>query len=245
MSSPSNSPNHFLASLSSHDHELLGSHLRPLELAQGQVLYMAHQTIDRAYFPEMGVISLVVGLGDGRFIEAGMFGRNGVVGGGAALDGRMAINQAVAQIAGSALTIETGMLKQLASQSDPLRTALMRHEQIIYAHAQQIAACNATHQLEERLCRWLMQTRDLIMDDTLPLTQELLSQMLGVQRSSVTLVARRLQESGLIDYHRGLIHVRDVGALRDSCCECYQAINDHFERLVGWRPGFEDKFYVA
>jgi CRP-like cAMP-binding protein len=232
----SNSPNHFLASLSPPDYELIEPHLRPIECSQGLVLYVAQDEIKRVYFPHTGVISLVVGLLDGRFIEAGMFGRNGVVGGGAALDGRLAINQAVSQVTGSGLAIEIGALSQFVSQSDSLRMALMRNEQIIYAHTQQIAACNATHGIEERLCRWLLQTRDLVMSDDLALTQEFLSQMLGVQRSSVTMVARRLQEAGLIEYRRGHIKVLDVEALRDCSCECYRVINDHFERLVGWRP---------
>jgi CRP-like cAMP-binding protein len=240
MPARSNSPNHFIASLSSEDYGLIQPHLRPVELHGGLVLYTAQDAIQRVYFPHTGVISLVVGLSDGRFVEAGMFGRNGVIGGGAALDGRVAINQAVAQVAGSGVTIEMGLLSRFVSQSDTLRLALMAHEQIIYAHTQQVAACNATHHVDERLSRWLMQTRDLLMSDSLPLTQEFLSQMLGVQRSSVTMVARKLQESGLINYSRGRIHVRDVEALRDSCCECYRAINDHFERLVGWRPGTDN-----
>jgi CRP-like cAMP-binding protein len=156
-----------------------------------------------------------------------MFGRNGVVGGGAALDGRLAINQAMAQIDASCLAIEVGHLSRFVRQSEALRLALMSHEQMIYAHVQQIAACNATHNLEERLCRWLMQTRDLLVSDSLPLTQEFLSQMLGVQRSSVTMIARKMQEVGLITYHRGHIEVLDAEALRDSSCECYAAINDH------------------
>jgi CRP-like cAMP-binding protein len=236
MSAQSNSPNHFLACLSPGDYALIQPHLRPIEFPQGLVLHAAHDAIERVYFPHNGVISFVVGLVDGRFVEAGMFGRNGVVGGGAALDGRTAINQAVAQVGGSGLTIEMGVLSRFVSESDTLRMALMGHEQMIYAQTQQIAACNATHHVDERLCRRLMQTRDLIMSDSLPLTQEFLSQMLGVQRSSVTMVARKLQESGLIKYRRGRIQVLDVEALRVSCCECYQAINDHFERLVGWRP---------
>jgi DNA-binding transcriptional MocR family regulator len=89
------------------------------------------------------------------------------------------------------------------------------------------------------LSRWLLQARDLLRSDTLPLTQEFLSQMLGVQRSSVTLVARKLQEAGLINYRRGRIHVLDVEGLRDSCCECYGAINAHFQRLIGWSPNGE------
>jgi CRP-like cAMP-binding protein len=228
MPARSNSPNHFLASLTSEDYALIQPHLRPVELQQRLVLYLAQDTIEHVYFPHSGVISLIVGLADGRFIEAGMFGRNGVVGGGAALDGRAALNQAVAQVDGSGLMIDVGVLSRCVGQSDTLRMALMAHEQMIYAHAQQVAACNATHHLDERLCRWLMQTRDLIVSDTLPLTQEFLGQMLGVQRSSVTMVARKLQESGLINYSRGHIHVLDVEALRDSCCECYQTIKRSF-----------------
>lgn len=107
---------------------------------------------------------------------------------------------------------------------------------MMFAHAQQVAACNAVHELDERLGRWLLQTRDLIQSDDLPLTQEFLAQMLGVQRSSVTLVARRLQEAGLIAYRRGQIRVLDVNALHELCCECYDAINVHFRRLTGWQP---------
>ena len=123
MPARSNSPNHFLASLSPEDYALIQPHLRPIELPQGLVLYMADDGIERVYFPHNGVISLVVGLVDGRFVEAGMFGRNGVVGGGAALDGRKAINQAVAQVAGSGLTIEMGLLSRFVSESDTLRMA--------------------------------------------------------------------------------------------------------------------------
>jgi Mn-dependent DtxR family transcriptional regulator len=92
-----------------------------------------------------------------------------------------------------------------------------------------------------RLSRWLLQSRDLLMSDTLPLTQEFLAQMLGVQRSSVTLIARKLQEAGLIRYRRGRIQVLEVEGLHDSCCECYAAINRHFDQLVGWSPGLDPR----
>jgi CRP-like cAMP-binding protein len=169
-------------------------------------------------------------------VEAGMAGKNSVVGAAAALDGRLGINQAIVQVPGSSLTIDAGVLSKLVSESDTLRAALMRHELMNYALTQQIAACNARHELEERFCRWLMQARDLLECDTLRLTQEFLAQMLGVQRSSVTIIARKLQESGLIKYKRGHIVVLDPVHLRDASCECYEAINHHFERLIHWRP---------
>jgi CRP-like cAMP-binding protein len=231
-----NSPNHFLASLSSHDSDLLYPHLKALQLRQGAVIYSAEETIEHVYFPHTGVVSLVVGLTSGQFVEAGMIGRQSVVGSAAPLDGAIALNRAIVQVESMGMTAETAVLKRLVKESETLRLGLVRNDQLASAQTQQVAACNALHELEERLSRWLLQARDLLRSDTLPLTQEFLSQMLGVQRSSVTLVARKLQEAGLINYRRGRIHVLDVEGLRDSCCECYGAINTHFQRLIGWSP---------
>jgi CRP-like cAMP-binding protein len=235
------SPNHFLASLSAHDRELITPHLHPMELPHEAVFYKAEDMISQLYFPEGGVVSLVVGFANGQFVESGMFGRNGVIGVGAALDGNVALNQATSQVAGAGLAADVNAIRRLVSESPSLRTALARHEQAILAHIQQVGACNAAHELEERLSRWLLQVRDLIKSDTLPLTQEFLSQMLGVQRTSVTIVARKLQDAGLINYRRGRIHVLDVDGLEDSCCECYAAINGHFHRLIGWTPQFNNR----
>jgi CRP-like cAMP-binding protein len=196
MPMPSNSPNHFLATLSPTDADLLRSHVKPLHLPQGTFLYKAEDSIERVYFPHTGVISLIVGLNSGQFVEAGMLGRNSVIGAGAPLDGAIAINSAIAQVESSGLVAETAVLKRLARESETLRVSLVRYDQVMNAHTQQVAACNALHELEERLSRWLLQTRDLLRTDTLPLTQEFLSQMLGVQRSCVTLVARKLQDGG-------------------------------------------------
>src|SRR5829696_5544572 len=115
LSELTNSPNHFLASLSSEDSDRLRPHLRQEELILRSVLFESEQKIKRVYFPAGGIISLVVCLSDGRMIEAGMLGRNGVAGGGAALDGRMAINQAIVQGKGISLTIESGLLSGLVS----------------------------------------------------------------------------------------------------------------------------------
>jgi CRP-like cAMP-binding protein len=240
VTSGTNIPNHFLASLSPSDSDLLRPHLRQENLTLRSVLFRPEEQVPRVYFPTEGIISLVVTLSDGFMVEAGMFGRNGVVGGGSALDGRLAINQAIAQSPGSSLTIDTGVLRRFASESDTLREALIRYELASYAMTQQVAACNARHELEERLCRWLMQCRDLLGSDTLPLTQEFLAQMLGVQRTSLTLVAKRLQETALIKYRRGHIQVLDSVHLREGSCECYETINHHFERLIGWRPSEPD-----
>src|SRR3954451_17463307 len=215
MAPPTNLPNHFLERLSPDDSDLLRPHLRQENLTLREILFRPEEQVPRVYFPTAGIISLVVGLSDGFWVEAGMVGRNSVVGGGSALDGRLAINQAIVQVDGSSLTVDSGVLRTLATESDSLRAALMRHELMNFALTQQVAACNARHELDERLCRWLLQSRDLVSSDTLPLTQEFLAQMLGVQRSSVTIIARKLQESGLIKYRRGHIQVLDAIHLGD------------------------------
>ena len=181
---------------------LLQPYLKPMELPNGAILYRAEEMISRVYFPHAGVVSLIVGLSGGQFIEAGMFGRNSVIGVGALLDGPFALYQAIGQVGGSGVGADVSVLRDLMERSKTLRASLAGYERMFSAHAQQVAACNAVHQLDERLSRWLLQVRDLIQSDDLPLTQEFLSQMLGVQRSSVTLVARRLQEAGLITYQR-------------------------------------------
>jgi CRP-like cAMP-binding protein len=121
-------------------------------------------------------------------------------------------------------------------QRPKLLSLLIRHEQTVYAQAQQSAACFATHQVEARLCRWLLRARDLSGSDNLPFTQEYLAEMLGVRRTSVTVVAHALQAAGLIKYARGKIQVVNAEGLEDSACECYGSVKAHYERLIGPSP---------
>ena len=117
-----------------------------------------------------------------------------------------------------------------------LLSLLIRHEQTVYAQAQQSAACLATHQVEARLCRWLLRARDLAGSDDLPFTQEYLAEMLGVRRTSVTEVAQTLQEAGLIKYARGKIQIVDATALQESACECYGSVQGFYRKLLGTPP---------
>jgi CRP-like cAMP-binding protein len=240
VSLSSNSPNHFLSSLSAQDSELLQPHLKPAELPSTTTLYKAEDTISRVYFPYTGAVSYVVGIPSGQFVEAGLVGRNSAIGASAVLGYPIALNQAIVQVTLSGVMIEAGILERLIARSQTLGARFARQEQMDFVQVQQTAACNALHTLEARLSRWLLQTRDLLKSDTLPLTQDFLSQMLGVQRSSVTLVARKLQEAGLINYRRGRIHILEVEALQDASCSCYEAINDQFRRLVSWSPDFNN-----
>jgi CRP-like cAMP-binding protein len=121
-------------------------------------------------------------------------------------------------------------------QSTALHSLLIRHEQTVYAQAQQTAACNITHKIEARLARWLLRARDLSQADVLPFTQEFLAEMLGVGRTSVSIVAHTLQKAGLIEYRRGRIRIANVEAMRECACECYSTISKHYDTLLGIFP---------
>jgi CRP-like cAMP-binding protein len=187
------------------------------------------------YFPHSGVVSLVVGLGDGQMIEAAMVGRDGIVGGSAALDGKVALNRGIVQIEGAASILDVAILRKIAEQCVHFRTTLIRHEQALFAQAQQSAACNASHTVEARLSRWLLRSRELAGSNTLGLTQEFVAQMLGVRRTSVSLVANALQNAGLIRYSRGRIQITDLEGLRAASCECYGRVKAHYDRLLDHR----------
>jgi CRP-like cAMP-binding protein len=232
MHTPSHpSPNHFLQSLSLGDFALLRPHLRDVKLSHSAVLHEVGGLIECLYFPHSGVISFVVPLASGDVIEAGMVGPDGVAGTPAALDGAISLNRAIVQVAGAGSTIEIQPMRAAVASSKSLRIKLYQHDQMLLAQAQQSAACNAKHEIEERLCRWLLRTRDLVESDNIELTQEFLSQMLGVRRSSLTLAARRLQDAKLIKYRRGHIQIIDLDGLKDNSCECYAAIRSQAARL--------------
>ena len=228
----SKSPNRLLASLPSDVYSALTPHLKIVELKFGDVLAEAGSEIRRVYFPYAGVISLVVELDVGTMIETAMVGRDGVLNAAPALDGKVSLNMGIVQIAGSAGTIEVNRLRRLANEFEPFRSLLIRHEQVLFAQSQQSAACNASHSVEARMCRWLLHMRDLAGSDNLMLTQEFLAQMLSVRRPSVSVVASPLQKAGLIKYSRGNIQVLDVKGLQKRACECYSTVKAHYKRLL-------------
>jgi CRP-like cAMP-binding protein len=218
MSQSALSPNRLLASLIPADFDLLRPHLRPTDLKNETVLYEAGDPVDRVFFPHSGIISLVVELADGQAIEAAMIGRDSMLGATSALDGQVSLSKAIVQLPGSGETLDVLHFREVADQSPALRTTLLRHEQVLFAQAQQSAACNASHTVEARLARWLLRSRDLSGSDTLALTQEFLVEMLGVRRSSVSPVAATLQRAGLIRYSRGHIEILDLEGLQSLSC---------------------------
>jgi CRP-like cAMP-binding protein len=213
--------NLFLASFAPNDLASLVPSLKPIHLEQKKVLFERGAVVEHAYFPTRGIVSLVLPLSTGEMIETAMVGKDGVIGASAALDGAISTNRAIVQLEGRAMTCSSRILRELAMQSKTLLSSLVRHEQVLLAHVQQSAACLAVHQVEARLCRWLLRARDLAGTDTLNFTQEFLAEMLGVRRTSVTVAARLLQQAGMIRYSRGSIQILDVASLHEASCECY------------------------
>jgi CRP-like cAMP-binding protein len=227
--------NLLLGQLSQDDFKRLEPYLKITPFKQHAILFESEQEIRHVYFPSGAVVSLVVTLEAGEMVEAAMVGADGVVGASAALDGRISLSRGIVQLSGDIVVCSIDGLKSAALQSPKLLSLLIRHEQTVYAQAQQSAACFASHHVQARLCRWLLRARDLAGTDTLVFTQEYLAEMLGVQRTSVTVVAHTLQSAGLIKYARGKIQILDAEALQDSACECYETVKRHYERLLG--PG--------
>ena len=226
------SPNMLLNTLPAKTFAAIEPHLKTVELVHGEVLGEAGDSITRVYFPHSGVISLVVELSVGDMIETAMVGRDGALNISSALDGKVSLNKAIVQLAGAASTIDVDQLRKIVREFDAFRSLLIRHEQVLFAQSQQSAACNASHSVEARMCRWLLRMRDLAAAADLMLTQEFLAQMLGVRRPSVSLVANTLQKAGLIKYRRGNIRLLDIAGLNDGFCECYGTVKAHYDRML-------------
>ena len=224
--------NHLLRTFGDVERRALEPHLKSLELKQHDIIFDAHEAVAAVYFPIDAVISLVVPLSTGEIIEAAMVGRDGVVAAGAALDGRVSLNRAVVQIGGGSLACSVEAFKSLFNDYPHIRALIGAHEQALFAQAQQSAACNATHAIESRLARWLLRAADLRGSQELPLTQEYIAEMLGVRRTSVTMVARTLQNAGMITYTRGHITLANMQALQDTACECYQTVKMNYDALL-------------
>ena len=232
MDSNQRSPNHLLASLPSADFEFLRPHLRSVELVNESVLARAGDELSRVYFPESGVISVVVSLSEGETVEVAMIGRDSIFGAPPIYDDGVSLNDAMVQLPGTALTLELPYFRKAAEQSRVFRETLARHEQAVLIQAQQSAACNAYHSVESRLSRWLLRVHDLFDSDKLPLTQGFLAEMIGVRRNSVSLVANTLQQAGLIRYRRGQIEITNVKGLMETCCECHETVRTRCDSLL-------------
>ena len=163
------SPNRILNALPQNIFAALEPHLKHVDLPFGLVVAETDRQVDRVYFPVTGVVSLVVDMTVGDMIETAMVGRDGVVNGTSALDGKVALHRGIVQATGAAFAITPDALRNLADEFGPLRSILIRHEQVLFAQAQQSAGCNASHSVEARMCRRLLRIRDLTDSDSLTL----------------------------------------------------------------------------
>jgi CRP-like cAMP-binding protein len=203
-------------------------------LTPHDLLWSPDERIQTVYFPLDGVISLITPTDEGRWVETATIGNEGMLGVPVMLGGRSVGNgQAIVQIAGESLTVSADNFRAAVDSDGKLRQILFGYAQALFAQISQSVACNGVHPVQERCARWLLQSHDRVRGDEILLTQEFLAEMLAVQRPSVTLAARTLQEAGLIRYTRGKIVVLDRAGLEAASCGCYLNAKHEYERLVG------------
>jgi CRP-like cAMP-binding protein len=224
--------NRLLAALEPEDFAMLRPHLEIVRLTRGQVLYEVGAPLRFSYFPHDAVISLVNDMEDGGTVEVAVFGREGVCGLLAELATREAFGRYIVQMSGSATRVAFERLNEVRNALPNLRRLILNYSQAMLMHTFQNVSCNAVHPVEARCCRWILAMHDRAGQDTLPLTHEFLAEMLGVQRSSVSVVTRTLQTAGLIQQARGSITVTDRAGLEEVACECYGKIRRIYERLL-------------
>jgi CRP-like cAMP-binding protein len=227
--------NRLLSSLPPADLAALAGHLREVDLVQGALVQEQGEPIEQVYFPSGGIISLLAVMRQGEAIEIATIGREGAVGSLSGLGPRRSHTRSVVQVAGTALRIPAARFRAAAEGSAAVRDIIVRYGEMLLIQVQQTAACNALHDVEARLSRWLLQARDRLDGNTIRLTHEFLSQMLGVRRTTVTVVANALQEAGLIRYHRGEIEITNPSGLQARACECYEAIRLHTDEVMAAR----------
>jgi CRP-like cAMP-binding protein len=227
-----NRKNGLLSRLGPSERRRLSRYFEPFSLRFGQTLYEPHQDIEHVYFPESGVISLVVVLEHGGVIETGIIGNEGMAGLAVFLGMSSGHWRAVCQVASEGVRLDAAVLRRERQRGGALNDLLLRYTYAVVGMVSHSAACNRAHSVEERLSRWLLMTHDRIDGDEMALTQKFLAMMLGVHRPSVNTAGAALQSSGLIRYTRGRITVTNRAGLERNACECYRKINEEFARAM-------------
>jgi CRP-like cAMP-binding protein len=224
--------NELLLGLPLKESELLFPKLEFMRLKTHHVLHEPGDTLKSAYFCNSGLISILSIFPDGKSVEVGLVGKEGFIGIPLVAGFRSAPTRAIAQIEATAFRINGEVLVAILPQCPVLERRLQQFAQIMTMQTTQIAACNRLHEVEERLARWLLMSAERIGSNSVPLTQELLAQMLGTRRSSVTVAAGMLQKAGLIAHTRGDVRIVDRKGLEEAACECYGIMGRQIEK---WR----------
>lgn len=236
MANSTNPPDHranrLLAALGPEDYAYLEQHLETVEMPQGKVLYEPGEAVHHVYFPHDACVSLVNVLEDGTSIEVAMFGREAAFGFVSELATGISFGRYIVQIGGGSSRISLGRLHEAINSRPRIRYLMRAFAEVLMIQTFQMVTCNAVHGVEARCCRWILSTHDRLDRDTLPLTHEFLAEMLGVQRSTVSLVTRSLQAAGLITQGRGVITIMDRNGLENAACECYGKIRRCIQNLL-------------
>jgi CRP-like cAMP-binding protein len=231
--------NQLLDSLDPADQRRLEPALTRRQVDLRDLLYRGGATISTVYFPVNAVISILTSMQEGPGVEIATIGNEGMVGHPLFLGSETmpAREFSQVQVPGEVLSMEAAAFQGLIASDGSVREVIQRYVQALFSQVSQQVACNGLHSVEERCSRRLLLTHDRVQSDEFPLTQEFLSQMLGVRRASVTLAARALQKAGFIEYRRGRLKILDRAGLEQASCECYQLIRDEFDRLLGPSAG--------
>jgi len=224
--------NHLLDALPESDYERLASHLELVPMPLGGVLYESGSTMRYVYFPTTSIVSLLYVMENGASAEIAIVGNEGILGISLFMGGETTPSRAVVQSAGHGYRLKAALIKTEFERFGPTMNLLLRYTQALITQMSQTAVCNRHHSVDQQLCRWLLLSLDRLSSSELSMTQELIANMLGVRREGVTEAAGKLQDAGLIRYHRGRITVIDRPGLEARTCECYQVVKREFDRLL-------------
>ncbi len=228
-----------MRTLSADDLAALAPHLETVRVRAGTVLYEPESPLEWVYFPERGLISIITVMLSGMTAESAVVGCEGAVGFIEAAGSGVFLSRALVQADLDALRLSARRYREALQGSDSLRRAVASVAELNMAETRQTIACMAHHQADRRLAWWLLECHDRANSgDRLPLTQEFLAAMLGLQRTTVTAIANQLRDEGLIDYRRGQVTIHNRAGLEKKCCECY-ATSKHFRGLIERPPPAE------
>lgn len=212
--------------------ERLVPNLELVKLPLGKVLYESGDTLRHVYFPADSIISLLYVMRDGASAEISVVGNEGVLGAALFLGGESTSSRAIVQSAGYAYRMKAKVFKKEFALHTEMLLLLLRYTQALMTQMAQTAVCNRHHSIDQQLCRWILLSLDRLPSNNLLMTQELIANMLGVRRESVTEAAGKLQKLGVISYHRGHIKVLDRPKLEKLSCECYAVVKIETDRLL-------------
>jgi CRP-like cAMP-binding protein len=225
------SENQILAALDKKDYQHLFTQLERFTLHQGTIVYEADSPINYVYFPETAVFSMLATMEDGRTVEVGPVGNEGLVGLRVFLGAETTPDRVIVHVAGDTMRLRASALKaELGNGKRTLSRNLRRYTGMLLAMTGRSSACNKLHTLEQQLARWLLTMSDYVGDD-LRLTHDLIALTLGVRRAGVTEAANNLRNNRLIHYRRSHIQVLDRQQLQAVTCECYQIIKKEYDAL--------------